>query len=70
MVVSVINSSFLVYILWIVLKEYPVYTCEKNSCQLTEAFHVLYNVQLDDKCENERKDLCWNTDNLSLGQED
>ena len=34
-----------------------------------EAWHVLYNVQLDDKCENELKDWCWDTDYLFPGQE-
>ena len=47
----------------------PVYTCDKFSCQLTEACHVLYNVKSDDKCENEWKELFWNTDHLFLGQE-
>ena len=34
------------------MKQYLVDTCDKFSCQLTEAGHVLYNVQLDDKSEN------------------
>ena len=37
---------------------------------LMEAFHVLYNAQLDDKCGNELKELCRNTDHLFIGQED
>ena len=31
---------------------------------------MLYNVQFYDKCENELKDWCRNTDRLFLGQED
>ena len=31
---------------------------------------MLYNVQLDDKCENELMGLCWNIDHLFLDQED
>ena len=42
---------------------------KKPTCYSTEAFHVLYNVQLDDKCENELMDLCWNMDHLFLGQD-
>ena len=42
--------------LWIVLKNNHADTCAKCSCQLTEACHVFYNLQLDDKCENELKD--------------
>ena len=30
----------------------------------------MYSVQLDDKCENEFMDQCWNIDHLCLGQED
>ena len=50
------------------MKQYPVDTREKISYQLTEAFHVLYNVQLDDKCENKLKDWCRDTDHLFPGQ--
>ena len=35
--------------------------------QLTEAGHVLYNMQLDDTCENEWNGFCWNADHLFLG---
>ena len=47
----------------------PCLHLQKISCNVTEAFHVLYNVQSDDKCENELKDWCRNTDRLFLGQE-
>ena len=69
MVVSIITSSLLVYILWIVLKQNHAYTYDNVSCSLTEACHVLYNMQLDDKCKIELKDSCWDTDHLFLGQE-
>ena len=51
------------------MKHNPVYTREKVSCHLTEAFHVLYIVKLYDKRENEFKGFCWNNDHLLLGQE-
>ena len=51
------------------MKQYPVDTWKNFSCQLTEVFHVLYNVQLDDKCENELKDWFQDTDHLFPGQE-
>ena len=70
MVVSIITRSFIVYILLVVLKQYPVDTWDKFSCQLTEACHFLYNVQLDDKCENELKYWCRDTDHLFPGKED
>ena len=54
----------------IVLKHYPVDTCDKFSCQLTEACHILYNLQLDDKREKELKEWCWDTDHLCPSQED
>ena len=54
--------------LLIVLKQYPVDTRDKFSCQLMETFHVLYNVQSDYKCENELKDWCWDTDHMFTGQ--
>ena len=56
--------------LFLTQKSDPVDTCDNFSCQLTEAFHVLYNVQSDDKCKNELKDWCRDTDNLFPGQED
>ena len=55
-VVSIISSSFLVNIFWIVLKQSLVYKCEKKSSRLTESFRVLYNAKLDDECEIELKD--------------
>ena len=52
------------------MKQYHGKTCAKFPCQLTEACHVLYNLQLDDKRESELKDWCWDTDHLFPGQED
>ena len=43
------------------LKQDTVYTCDKFSCHLTEAFHVLYNVQLYDK-----RDFLWNIVGISI----
>ena len=54
----------------IALKHYPVDTCNKFSCQLTEACHILYNLQLDDTREKELKEWCWDTDHLCPSQED
>ena len=51
------------------MKQYPVDTCEKFSYQLMEAYHICNNVQLYDKCENELKDWCWDTDHMFPGQE-
>ena len=48
---SIITSSFLLYIFVDCSEENPVYTWYKFSCHLTEAFHVLYNAQLDKKCD-------------------
>ena len=61
---------FFIMFLNILRKQYPVDTCNKFSCRLTEAFHVVYNAQLNDKCENELKDWCWYTDHIFTGQED
>ena len=68
--VSIITSSFLVYV--------SVDFSETKSClhlqnkhyNLTEAIHVLYNVQSDDKFESEFMDCCWNIDHHFFGQED
>ena len=38
--------------LFLTQKSDPVDTCDNFSCQLTEAFHVFYNMQSDDKFEN------------------
>ena len=56
MVVSITNSYFLVYIFVDFSKQNHVYTWDKFSFQLTEAWHVLNNMQLDDKWENELMD--------------
>ena len=69
MVVSIITSSFLVYIFVGCSETESCLHLRKKSCQLTEACHVLYTVQLYDKYKNELRDLCWDTDNLFLGQE-
>ena len=55
MVVSVITSYFLVYIF---VDCYEAESCLnlRHFFNLTGAYHVLNNVQLDDKCENELKD--------------
>ena len=69
MVVSIIPSFFPVFFLLILLKQYPVDTCDKFSCRLMKAWHIFYNVQSDNKCENELKDWGWDTDNMFPGQE-
>ena len=56
MVVSIITSSFLVYIFVDCPEVVSCWHLRKTSCQLIEACHVLYNVQLDDKYENKLKD--------------
>ena len=55
MVVSIITSSFLVYIWWGFINHNTAYTCNKYVCHLEEAFRVLKNVKLDDKYENKLK---------------
>ena len=70
MVVSIITSSFLVYILVDYFETEKRLHLQQISCHLTEAFHMLYNVQSDDKCENEFKDLFQNIDDMFLGKED
>ena len=55
--------------LLVLLKHYPVETCDKFSCQLTEACHVLYNVQSDDKYENEFKEWGYYAYDMFTGQE-
>ena len=48
----------------------PCLHLKNCSCWSTEAFHVLYNVKLYDKCEKELKDGGWDAYHLFHGQED
>ena len=70
MVVSITTRSFLVYIFVNFPEAYPVDTWETFYSELMEACHVLYKVQLYDKCENELKDWCRDTDHMFPGKED
>ena len=60
------SSVYFCWLLWSSI----LFTLSKKYYHSTEACHVLYNVQLYDKCENEWKDLCCNTKHLFLGQAD
>ena len=51
------------------MKQYPIDTINNFYCRLTEACHVLYNVQSDDTCENKLKDWGWDAYNMFPGQE-
>ena len=48
------------------MKHNTVYTYRTFSYHLTEFFHVLYNVLLYDKQENELMGSCWNIDQQFL----
>ena len=66
-------SPSLLAIFWrifllIVLKHNPVDTCDNFSWQLTEACHILYNVQSDNKYEHGLKDWGWDDYHLFPGQ--
>ena len=49
----IITSSYLVYIFVDCSEAESCLHLRKKSCHLLEAFHVMYNVQLNNKCENE-----------------
>ena len=60
------SSVYFCWLLWSSI----LFTLSKKYYHSTEACHVLYNVQLYDKYENEWKDLCCNTEHLFIGQAD
>ena len=64
-----ITSSFLVYMFVDCSEAESCWHLQQLSFQLSEACHVLYNVQSDDKRENELKDWCQDTDHIFPGKE-
>ena len=70
MVVSIINSSFLVYIFVDCPEAVSCWNLQQLLLSVKGSLQRLYNLQSDDKCENELKDWCWDIDHLFPGQED
>ena len=69
MVVSIITSSFLVYIIIDFPEAVSCWNLRQISLSVNGSLPCLYNFQSDDKGESELKDWCSDTDHLFPGQE-